>query len=58
MGYWKSLNELEKRKEAISKIDKNAKIEYNKEEEEEEESDDEDLEIDFEGDNWRSRKIF
>uniref|UniRef100_A0AC35GW77 Zinc finger protein 830 n=1 Tax=Panagrolaimus sp. PS1159 TaxID=55785 RepID=A0AC35GW77_9BILA len=57
MGYWKSLNELEKRKEAISKIVKNVEMEYNKEEEKEE-SDDEDLEIDFEGDNWRSRKIF
>uniref|UniRef100_A0AC34GXB7 U1-type domain-containing protein n=1 Tax=Panagrolaimus sp. ES5 TaxID=591445 RepID=A0AC34GXB7_9BILA len=58
MGYWKSLNALEKRKEAIAEVHKNQEMDETKDDEKEEESDDEEFEIDFEGDNWRSRKIF
>ncbi|KAE9546506.1 hypothetical protein FO519_010282 [Halicephalobus sp. NKZ332] len=49
MEYWQSLNELEKKKEAIGTLKK-------KQNEESEESDGSDVDLDL--DNWRSRKIF
>uniref|UniRef100_A0AC34QSX4 Zinc finger protein 830 n=1 Tax=Panagrolaimus sp. JU765 TaxID=591449 RepID=A0AC34QSX4_9BILA len=52
IGYWQSLNELEKKKEAIEAAKQ--KEEQNSESAES----DDDLELNFDGDNWRSRRIF
>ena len=54
MGYWQTLNELEKKKEAILAAHKErGDVDQNEVEEPEVDDDDDD---DFE-DNWRSRKI-